>query len=397
MSQTVADRVYTIVGKGLHLNTREDAREICNDLERMADTLEEIHFSGNTFGVDAAKAVSEKLALAKGLRVANLSDMFTGRLREEIPFALEALGDALVDKEKLEKVDLSDNAFGPAGAQPLFKLFSENVHIKHILLNNNGLGVTGGNIFAKALLQCAKKSRDLYPETPTALRTLVCGRNRLENGSMASMAEALEAHGHLHVVRMKQNGIRPEGIETLINALSKNPHLHVLDLQDNTFTASATQALAKAVHNWKNLRELNVGDCLLSAKGSHSLALSLVEKSNLDLIESLFLGYAEMEEDAALLLADAVSQMKMLSTLDLNGNVFDPEGAAVAAIKKAIKSLGKDFEEVLLELDDMEWDESDSSSSSSSDTSSDEGESESETEAKQDQVDELAKVLESTL
>lgn len=39
--------------------------------------------------------------------------MFTSRLKTEIPFALEALVQALENLPDLVEVDLSDNAFGP--------------------------------------------------------------------------------------------------------------------------------------------------------------------------------------------------------------------------------------------------------------------------------------------
>lgn len=40
--------------------------------------------------------------------------MFTGRLKTEIPLALEALVEALEGQKHLVELDLSDNAFGPA-------------------------------------------------------------------------------------------------------------------------------------------------------------------------------------------------------------------------------------------------------------------------------------------
>lgn len=66
--------------------------------------------------------------------------MFTGRLRDEIPLILQAFAEALEEKEHLQEVDFSDNAFGPAGAKPLMRLLSNNRNIQILRLNNNGLG-----------------------------------------------------------------------------------------------------------------------------------------------------------------------------------------------------------------------------------------------------------------
>ena len=69
--------------------------------------------------------------------------MFTGRLKTEIPLALDALVEALEVQKHLVELDLSDNAFGPAGAKPLMRLIINNRNIKILRLNNNGLGIEG--------------------------------------------------------------------------------------------------------------------------------------------------------------------------------------------------------------------------------------------------------------
>jgi Ran GTPase-activating protein (RanGAP) involved in mRNA processing and transport len=48
------------------------------------------------------------------LRSVNFNDMFVGRKLQELPGSLEVLVRSLMDK-KIEHLNLSDNAFGPAG------------------------------------------------------------------------------------------------------------------------------------------------------------------------------------------------------------------------------------------------------------------------------------------
>ena len=69
--------------------------------------------------------------------------MFTGRLKTEIPLALESSVEALENQKHLVELDLSDNAFGPAGAKPIMRLIINNRNIKTLRLNNNGLGIEG--------------------------------------------------------------------------------------------------------------------------------------------------------------------------------------------------------------------------------------------------------------
>ncbi|RCH87254.1 hypothetical protein CU098_001311, partial [Rhizopus stolonifer] len=106
--------VFSIVGKGLKLNTASDVQEFVETINQM-DNLQVIKLSGNTLGVEASQALAESLKTKTHLKQALLSDIFTGRLLDEIPLALKALCDAFEQVDLLE-LDLSDNAFGPAGA-----------------------------------------------------------------------------------------------------------------------------------------------------------------------------------------------------------------------------------------------------------------------------------------
>lgn len=44
------------------------------------------------------------------------------------------------------------------------------------------------------------------------LKTFIAGRNRLENPGATALAEAFSAIGTLEIIKLPQNGIRPEGI-----------------------------------------------------------------------------------------------------------------------------------------------------------------------------------------
>lgn len=150
--------------------------------------------------------------------------------------------------------------------------------LKVLKLNNNGMGPAGGAMIAGALLKNAQNAK--AAGRPAALETVVCGklclftasrglhlspaypvgdsvadgltlhhsgRNRLENGSSQAFADAFAALGSLKEVRMPQNGIRPEGIATIVKGLQANAGLESLDLQDNTFTQKGSRALAAAL------------------------------------------------------------------------------------------------------------------------------------------------------
>ncbi|KAI9253990.1 hypothetical protein BDA99DRAFT_548230 [Phascolomyces articulosus] len=329
------------------------------------DRLEVIRLSGNTIGVEAAESLAAALKTKSTLKRALLSDIFTGRLLSEIPLALKALCDAFEENPLIE-LDLSDNAFGPAGAEPLIDFLSNTKTLEILRLNNNGLGIGGGTMIAKSLQAWADKCK--AENRTSTLHTVICGRNRLEDGSAPSLGLAFAAHGTLKVVRMPQNGIRPKGISQLVQGLRTCQQLEHLDLQDNTFTAKGAKALSKSIPSWPQLQILNVSDCLLSKRGGLALANALND-GHIKQLTHLHLQYNEIRSDAILVLAEAVrTHLKELQHLELNGNQFDPEmretqelidALAVWSHENALDDLD-DMEEVDSEEEDDEEDETDS-------------------------------------
>ncbi|KAF9431127.1 hypothetical protein BGZ94_008902 [Podila epigama] len=380
----MSSTTFSIEGRGLKLDTAEQVQEFIDTIAGM-DKLENVILSGNTFGVEACKALAAALAKKPLLKVATFSDIFTGRLRSEIPSCLVAFGDALKDKEHLVELNLSDNAFGADGVVPLVEFLTTNRNLQILKLNNNGLGVTGGKVLAKALMTAHERNE--AEGKKSSLRVVIAGRNRLENGSSPDLAKAFAAHGTLTHLAMPQNGIRMEGIEALAEGLSKCPGLEIIDLQDNTFTERGCRAFASALPSWPELKQLNLGECLLKNKGtlllSHALALGKNTK-----LEAIDFTFAEMKEDGVLELAKVISKhLSNLTKLELNGNWVEEDSAAIDAIREALES--HDHGDALGDLDDMEEPDSDEEEESESESSASESEEE-DKKGKKISVDELA-------
>ncbi|KAI9282626.1 hypothetical protein BY458DRAFT_531060 [Sporodiniella umbellata] len=308
--------------------------------------LETIHLSGNTLGVEASQALAKALEGKTLLKKALLSDIFTGRLLSEIPLALKALCDAF-EKVDLLELDLSDNAFGPAGARPLIDFLTNTKTLQTLRLNNNGLGIGGGAMVAQALQANADQAQ--AENRTSSLRKIICGRNRLEDGSCERLARAFASHGTLEVVRMPQNGIRPDGVATLVSGLEKCPGLVHLDLQDNTFTLKGSRALAGALKAWPQLQILNVSDCLLSKRGGLLVFESLIQNKQL---KALLAQYNEIQADAIKVLVNTIKELQHLEKIELNGNRFEEDHPIVEELKEALAAWG--HEDALDELDDME-------------------------------------------
>lgn len=289
---------------------------------------------------------------------------------------------ALLALPNLHTVDLSDNAFGGRLAEPLKDFYSKAGPLRHLLLNNNGLGPVGGTIVANSIKELAAvKAAD---SSLPPLETIVCGRNRLEDSSMEAWASAYAAHKGLKTVKMVQNGIRPKGIDKLLrDGLSHCIGLLHLDLQDNTFTEIGAEALATVVPGWTKIEALCVGECLLSAHGGVLLGEAL-KLDKTPALKKLSLQYNEIDIKGAKAIQAATEKaLPKLEILELNGNNFSGDDPIVEELRELFSERGFDG---LDSLSDMEEDTDDE----------DEEDDEEEAEAKQEEeerADRAAKVV----
>lgn len=255
--------------RGLKFDTREDVKQICNQITPETETL---ILEGNTFGIEAAAAIGETLASCPNLKYAYFKDMFTSRLKTEVPPALKHLFEGIIQSgAQLIELDVSDNAFGPHGAKEL-RPFLESPSAKKLqvlLLNNLGLGIGGGSHMAPALSEL------------TDLRVLKCGRNRLEVEASIAIAESLKQISSLEQFEIYQNGIRPRGIEALAAALICNPNLKSLNMMDNTIKSQGARALTEVINQCSSLEALNLSDCLLKNTGASAIIEALAESTSI--------------------------------------------------------------------------------------------------------------------
>lgn len=244
------------------------------------------------------------------------------------------------NKTSLIEINLSDNAFGGRSVDPIVPFLTQNRSFQVLKLNNNGLGPAGGAIIAGALLESAKLSR--ADGKPSNLRTVICGRNRLEDGSASVWAEAFAAHGSLMEVRLPQNGIRMDGIVALAKGLAQCSQLTYLDLQDNTFAQLGSEAMAKSLPLWKDLQFLNLSDCVLAEEGEGvSSVIEVIAKGQNTELHTLQLQNNNMDTTSFAVLAGGVKVLKNLKSLELQWNeVEDEEDEGLQTMVESIKQRG---------------------------------------------------------
>lgn len=312
--------------------------------------LESLELENNTLGIEAAKCIGEALKKHPEFKQALWKDLFTGRMKTEIPLALKSLGEGMIAAgAQLTVLDCSDNALGPNGMNGLVDLLKSPTcfSLQELKLNNCGLGIQGGKMLAKALLECHAKGSEFGK--PLKLRVLIAGRNRLENDGAKALAEVFKTCKTLEEIAMPQNGIYHVGISALSEAFKENKNLRILNLNDNTITWKGAEALAEAFFTMQNLQELNLGDCLLKTRGAFALAEALQDEHKK--LGVLNLGFNEIRADGGYTIATAMENKPLLETLELNGNMFGTEGRE--QIMEVLQQCGK------LDTLHMEEDESD--------------------------------------
>ena len=381
-----SNNIFSLSGKSLKLDTAEHIEPHLKPLIA-SDTVTEIRLDGNTLGAPACETLASVLRTKSTLQIAKLDDIFTSRLLSEIPPALSSLLTALLDLPNLHTVDLSDNAFGLNTVEPLVDFLSKHVPLKHLILQNNGLGPNAGTLIASALTTLAERkeaARKSGKEVPY-LETVICGRNRLESGSMSAWAKAYRAHRKVKTVKMVQNGIRQDGTSLLLTeGLVWCEELQVLDLQDNTFTITGARALSQVIEGWKQIKELGIGDSLLGSRGA-VLFTEALGKGNNGLLEVLRLQYNEIDSKGVkALLVTAKDKLPKLRRVELNGNKFSEDDEPVEGLRLLLEerketAQDKEGEWGLDELSDLEGESDDD------EEDEDEAEDEDEEEEKEEQ------------
>ncbi|KAL8902360.1 MAG: hypothetical protein Q9207_004763 [Kuettlingeria erythrocarpa] len=330
-------KIFTLAELGLKLDTAADTSKHTAPLSS-SSAHTTILLNGNTFGPLACTHLAPLLSAQTSLHTINLADIFTSRLLAEIPPALSSLLTSLLPLRVLQTIDLSDNAFGLNTQAPLVEFLRKHVPLRVLILNNNGLGPEAGARIADALSELSDRkaeAREEGKEVP-GLETVVCGRNRLENGSMKAWSRCFQKNRDLKVVKMVQNGIRQPGIEVLLKeGLAGCEKLEVLDLQDNTFTNVGAGALAEVVTGWKALRELGVGDSLFGRKGGMKMLCEALGKGQNGKLRVLRLQYNEIDGRGVGMLHDVVAKghLPELRRVELNGNKFSEDDMRVENLR----------------------------------------------------------------
>ena len=342
--QDTSEQKFIMQETGKQFDTREQIHEGSQHLLEHSHKVTEIVLSQNSYGPEACKAIAESISKCENLRVANFSDIFTGRLREQVVTSMVYLSEALLNCTKLEVLNLSDNAFGPDGVRAFSVLLENAPNLKEINVTNNGLGPESARLIAEGL----KKNPLIKLEVFSA------GRDRLENPGIIELAQVFGQMQSLRKISIPQNGIKKEGMVALFRNLLNNPELQILEVNDNYLNdPEAFEALSTCIENLNYLAVVNIGDCMIGDSGA-SKVLNALKTTSPHLLE-LNLQYNEL---ASSKICDEIMELIQirpnLEKVNLQGNEFK-----TSTKNKIREQLAKTDKENILTFDDEEDEELD--------------------------------------
>lgn len=311
--QVENERKFVVGETGKRIDSQEEIRKVFANMLEHKDIITEVTLSQNSYGIEACHAIAEALAHCSNLRVANLSDMFVGRQRDEVTQAMRAMSQALLGFKGLEVLDVSDNAFGPDGVRSFSELIESTPSLKELKVTNDGLGPESAAILSESLRKCPDIKLEVF----------AAGRDRLENPGIIVLSEAFAHMGSLRKISVPQNGIRAEGMVALFRALSNCPNMQVIEVNDNYLNdESAYEALGQCIESLNYISVLNIGDCMLGDKGGHRVITAL-KQSNQHL-RQLYLNYDELESS---FICDELQELLQirpeLELIEIKGNEFN--------------------------------------------------------------------------
>ena len=290
-----------------------------------------------------------------------LADIIAGRPEAEGLSVYRALCSALTTSkspsenpicDRIEELDLSDNAVGTKGVEACRPLLQQLPSLKRLFFCNCGISAEAARTITDYLVQ-GKRSKtakiDVVGVGDEAsngsnnkeglnLEVLHFDNNMSGGAGAAALGDLISASPKLLDFKYTSSRGDRTGVDALCVALSSARNLRKLDLHDNIFAEPLGLALGSSLSSGlRNLVHLDLGDTLLRDEGVAGLASGLLSGCALSL-EHLDLSCNEISDKGAAAIGKCLSGLKRLRVLMLQENELEDNGAKL--ISKALKLRG---------------------------------------------------------
>lgn len=232
------------------------------------------------------------------------------------------------------RIDLCKQVVGPDHIEKLMNSFRMNPHIKHFLLGNNIIGLTGAKAIADFILDPIKKSN---------IQTWYIAGNAIDSSGATLIANALANDAYCKDLWLKRNPIGIEGAKALAKMLETNTSIETLDLDNTAIMDEGCIALFKSLEKNTTLKSIYLDANGLTVKSAEAIADYICFKSNSNTpgITHLSLSMNRLEDAGATLIADALNSTGYpIECLVLGGNRIELAGLkSILAFASESKSL----------------------------------------------------------
>lgn len=330
-------------------DSAEEVAEILIELQKNSKECKSIKLSGNSFNLAAVQAISDVLKPLSVLGSADLSDVFTGKLKDEVPAMVELFSSAL-SNTPLTTLHFSDNALGAVGLKAILPHLLLKPTFTCLHVDNCGLGNEGMLVLQEFLEGTTfspdhhNSSSDPVGEITSSLESLslsgkiklqkfYVARNRLNSKGAITLSRSIPFFSDLREFKVYGNSIGEDGMEALCQALIHCPALEVLDLSDNNCKQKGGEALVTLLsHLSSTLRSLNIGDSSLSSAHTKIILSNL--SIGFDKLEELDVSYLEINSSVIDVVVTIIQSKKNFKKLEINGNQLNKE--SISQIKEAL-------------------------------------------------------------
>lgn len=216
------------------------------------------------------------------------------------------------------RMDLCKQVVGDLHIERLMKSLINNTHIKHFLLGNNIMDITGARAIASFLL---------FPHKPKIETWYIAGNNVDELG-IKLIAEALKTDTDAKSLWLKRNPLNENGVKYLGEMLEVNKSLEVLDLHNVNAGNNGIKYLFESLKKNTTLKRLYLDANNITVEGIKYIAdyFNFLKENNKEGITSLWIGMNRLRDEGVTILANSLEGYNYLERLSLNSVRMKSEG-----------------------------------------------------------------------
>lgn len=205
------------------------------------------------------------------------------------------------------RLDLCKQVIGPAGIKPLLDALNENKFVDRLLLGNNIIGDSGGQLIA-----------DFIKSGKSPLTVWYIAGNKLTHIGIKPIADALCNDTQVTGLWLKRNPLKPAGIVPIGNLLRNNCTIQVLDLINCGLLDEGVNLLFDALEHNNTLKHLYLSANGITTNGIKKISEYL--KTGVSVLETLFLGANRIGDEGAQLLSQGLKIDKHLKRINLSSS-----------------------------------------------------------------------------